>query len=112
MQQQYQAPMGALLLCFNEWHDAVGCAGIRQLAASTAELKRLYVKPAFRSFKIGRQLLELAIVTSTALHYQFIRLDTVPGQEKAHNLYRSLGFYTIDAYRHNPIAGTIYMEKN
>jgi ribosomal protein S18 acetylase RimI-like enzyme len=109
--EQYQAPMGALLLCFNEQQEAVGCAGIRQLTSTTAELKRLYVKPAFRSFKIGRHLLELAITTAKDLNYQFIRLDTVPGQEKAHNLYRSLGFYTIDAYRHNPIAGTIYMEK-
>lgn len=110
LSRQYQAPEGALLICtYNE--EAVGCAGIRKLSETTAELKRLYVKPAFRSLKIGKELLALATGTAKKLHYHYIRLDTVPGQEKAQTLYHHLGFYTIDAYRHNPIAGTIYMEK-
>jgi len=110
LSKQYQPPEGALLICiYNE--EAVGCAGIRKLSETTAELKRLYVKPAFRSLKIGKELLSLAIDTAKQLRYQYVRLDTVPGQEKAHALYYHLGFYTIDAYRHNPIAGTIYMEK-
>jgi hypothetical protein len=41
-----------------------------------------------------------------------MRLDTVPGMERAQRLYCALGFYEIDAYRHNPIAGARYMELN
>lgn len=109
--RQYQPPEGALLICIYNDKEAVSCAGIRKLSETTAELKRLYVKPAFRRLKIGKELLALAIDTAKKLHYHYIRLDTVPGQEKAQELYHYLGFYTIDAYRHNPIAGTIYMEK-
>jgi len=55
--------------------------------------------------------LESAIDTAKELNYTFIRLDTVPGQTKAQELYHYLGFYEIEAYRYSPIAGTIYFEK-
>lgn len=110
--QQYQPPRGNLLLCFTNEGVAAGCAGIRRFSEHIAELKRLYVKPAYRSLKLGRSLLESAIETARALGYQFIRLDTVPGQEKAHQLYRYLGFYEIAPYRYSPIEGTIYFEKD
>jgi DNA-binding MarR family transcriptional regulator/GNAT superfamily N-acetyltransferase len=109
--KQYRPPRGALLLCYYEDEQAVGCAGVRELSETVAELKRLYVKSEYRSLKIGKQLLERAIDTARKLQYHYIRLDTVPGQEKAQALYHRLGFYKIKAYRHNPIAGTVYMEK-
>ncbi|HEY9008971.1 GNAT family N-acetyltransferase [Ohtaekwangia sp.] len=107
---QYQKPKGTLLLCFHN-ETAIGCVGIRALSENTAELKRLYVRPAYRNLKIGKQLLERAIDTAKELRYAYIRLDTVPSQAKAQELYRLLGFYNIAPYRHNPIAGTIYMER-
>lgn len=76
-----------------------------------AELKRLYVRPAYRGLKIGKLLLEAAIATAKELGYRAIRLDTVPGQEKAHELYRQMGFFEIAPYRYSPIPGTIYFEK-
>ena len=109
--QQYKEPEGALLLCFIDDENAAGCAGVRKFAEGIAELKRLYVKPGYRSLKIGKRLLESAIDTAKELNYKFIRLDTVPGQTKAQELYSYLGFYEIEAYRYSPIAGTIYFEK-
>jgi len=109
--QQYKEPDGALLLCFIDNQNAVGCAGVRKFSEGIAELKRLYVKPGYRSLKIGKQLLESAIDTAKELNYKFIRLDTVPGQTKAQELYYYLGFYEIVSYRYSPIAGTIYFEK-
>jgi DNA-binding MarR family transcriptional regulator/GNAT superfamily N-acetyltransferase len=108
---QYRAPSGALLLCFTDNENAVGCAGIRKLAEVTAELKRLYVMPEFRSLRIGKSLLQSAIDTAKQMNYQFLRLDTVPDQTNAQQLYRHFGFYEIDPYRYSPIEGTIYMEK-
>ena len=108
--QQYKEPEGALLLCFID-EDTAGCAGVRQFSDGIAELKRLYVKPGYRSLKIGKRLLESAIDTAKWLNYKFIRLDTVPGQTKAQELYRHLGFYEIETYRFSPIEGTIYFEK-
>jgi len=108
--EQYKPPRGALLLCYYD-DIAIGCIGIRELFDTTAELKRLFVKPGYRSLRIGRQLLESAVAIAAKLQYHYVRLDTVPGQEKAQVLYYNLGFYEIAPYRHNPIAGTIYMEK-
>ncbi|HTN36137.1 MAG TPA: GNAT family N-acetyltransferase [Arachidicoccus sp.] len=108
---QYKAPSGALLVCYDQQKTAVGCAGIRKFSEDVAELKRLYVQPAFRGFKLGRKLLELSIQTAADLHYNFIRLDTVPSQRKAQDLYRYLGFYEIESYRYSPIDGTMFFEK-
>lgn len=108
--EQYNRPTGALLLAYYG-ETAIGCVGIRQLEQDTAELKRLYVRPDYRRFKIGRQLMEAALHIARELNYQRIRLDTTPSQAQAQNLYRSMGFYEIRPYRHNPIGGAVFMEK-
>ena len=108
--QQYNKPKGALLLAYKN-EIPVGCVGIREHEHNTSELKRLYVRPDYRSYKIGKKLLELALDIAKQLHYKYIRLDTISSQSQAQNLYRSFGFYEISPYRFNPISGTVYMEK-
>ena len=108
--KQYNKPKGALLLAYKN-NIAVGCAGIRELDKDTAELKRMYVQPAYRKYKIGARLLELAIEIARDLNYKSIRLDTLPTMTKAQDLYRSFGFYEIPSYRFNPVSGTVFMEK-
>jgi ribosomal protein S18 acetylase RimI-like enzyme len=108
--KQYNEPKGALLLAYKN-NIAVGCVGIRELDEDAAELKRMYVQPAFRKYKIGRKLLELAIQTAKELNYKKIKLDTLPSMVQAQNLYHSFGFYEIPSYRFNPVQGTAYMEK-
>ncbi|RAW00562.1 GNAT family N-acetyltransferase [Pseudochryseolinea flava] len=110
LSRQYAHPEGAMILSVYQ-NQAMGCVGIRRVSEEVAELKRLFVKTEFRKHRVGKQLLEKAIEQAGVLGYRFVRLDTVPGQEKAQQLYRDAGFYTIDAYRFSPIAGTIYMEK-
>jgi ribosomal protein S18 acetylase RimI-like enzyme len=108
--KQYNEPGGALLLAYKN-NVAVGCVGIRKLDEDAAELKRMYVQPAYRKYKIGRKLLKLAIEIATNLKYQKIKLDTLPTMIQAQNLYRSFGFYEVSSYRYNPVKGTTYMEK-
>ena len=110
LEQQYTKPTGSLLLAYKN-DIAIGCIAVRKIEDNTAELKRLYVQPAFRQFKIGAKLLESAIDIAKQLQYEYIRLDTIPGQQKAYTLYISMGFYKINPYRFNPVEGTIYMEK-
>jgi GNAT superfamily N-acetyltransferase len=109
--EQYHEPSGGLLLVFNA-DFPVGCAGIRQLDNATAELKRMYIKGEYRGLKIGVALLQRSIDLAKTLGYKKLRLDTLAKMAKAQQLYYSFGFYEIDAYRYNPLAGTIYMEKD
>jgi GNAT superfamily N-acetyltransferase len=109
--QQYHKPSGGLILAFCEGEPA-GCAGVRNLAPETAELKRMFVKDKYRGHKIGVSLLQQTIELSKALNYKKLRLDTLENMIRAQALYHSFGFKEIPSYRFNPLAGTIYMEKD
>ncbi|MBI3927375.1 MAG: GNAT family N-acetyltransferase [Armatimonadetes bacterium] len=106
----YQGPRGALLLAVAEPDDPVGCVALRGLDQDTCEMKRLYVRPAWRHVRAGRALAEAVIVIARELRYRRMRLDTVPEMESAIRLYRALGFREIPPYRHNPIPGALYLE--
>lgn len=110
LEKQYSTPNGAIVLAYKD-ETPIGCVGIRAHAPGIAELKRMYVHPEYRRYKIGMKLLNLALETATELKYTFIRLDTLPSMIPAINLYRSVGFYDIPPYRFNPIDGAVYMEK-
>jgi len=83
---------------------------MRPLAADTAELKRLWVQPGARGSGAGRALVRRAVEEARAAGYRRIVLDSVPGQEAAQALYRSLGFADAAPYRNNPLEGTVYLE--
>jgi GNAT superfamily N-acetyltransferase len=105
----YAPPRGALLVARVDG-EAVGCVGVRPLGPGTCELKRLFVRPAHRSSGTGLRLLEEAVASARRLGYRRMRLDTIPGMERAQALYARFGFREIDAYTSNPVAGTQYLE--
>lgn len=110
IQEKYASPEGALILCIAN-NQAIGCVAVRKISNPIAELKRLYVKPEFRSVKAGGKLVGLALEQAKILGYEFIRLDSVSEMQTAISLYKKLGFYEIDAYCYNPIESAVYMEK-
>ena len=111
----YAAPDGRLFLA-RENDQVAGCVALRKIGDGTAgnevcEMKRLYVRPAFRGLGLGRILTEAVIAAAREIGYRRMRLDTLPGKmDQAIAMYRSLGFKNIEPYYHNPVADAEFME--
>jgi putative acetyltransferase len=107
---KYAAPEGALLLAKVDG-IAAGVVALRKIETGTAEMKRLYVKPAHHGRSIGRKLAEAIVETARSLGYRRLRLDTIAGKmDSAVKLYRSMGFVEIAPYYDSPVPGTTYLE--
>jgi len=110
---EYAAPRGALLLATVDGEMA-GCCALRPLDTAdypnAAEMKRLYVRKAFRNFGLGRQLAEATLDAARRAGYACVLLDTLDDMEAARALYEELGFEEIPPYYHNPIPGAHYLK--
>ena len=109
----YAAPGGGLLLA---WVDGAlaGCGAFRPLPdsdyANACEMKRLYVRRAFRRFGLGRQLAQRLMDQARQAGYSAMLLDTLDDMEAARELYASLGFVEVPPYYYNPIPGAHYLK--
>lgn len=109
----YAEPRGALMLAWVEGVVA-GCCALRPCDHSdyvnAAEMKRLYVRPAYRGLGLGRQLTEAILDAAHKAGYGCVLLDTLDDMESARALYEDLGFEKIPPYYHNPHAGAHYLK--
>ena len=103
---RYAPPAGTLLLARAN-DDVAGCVGVRPLDAGRCEMKRLYVREAFRGTGLGRVLAEQAIAFARGAGYRRMVLDTLPQMTAATRIYRALGFARCAPYYDNtPINST------
>lgn len=108
--KKYGTPKGALFLAYYN-NEAVGCIALQPLEDGSCEMKRLYVKPDFRKYKIGEALAQQLLETAKSLSYKTMKLDTLERLQAAINLYKKLGFTITTAYYQNPLPEVVYMEK-
>lgn len=104
----YAPPRGCLLVATVEGRPA-GCVAVRPLPEGGAEMKRLYVRDAYRGRGLGRTLAREAIARAAALGYGELRLDTMPTMDGAQALYESLGFVDTARYNDNDAPGVRFM---
>lgn len=115
---EYAPPGGGILLAqAPDGETAAGCVALRPLAdpdfdGRLCEMKRLYVRPSQRGRGAGHRLVEAVLRAGRQRGYDAMRLDTVASMTAANALYRSAGFYEIDAYRHNPLDGPVFFERS
>ena len=109
----YAEPRGTLLLALVDG-ELAGCCALRPIDdvdhTNAAEMKRLYVRKAFRGFGLGRHLAEAALDAGARMGYACVLLDTLDDMESARALYEDLGFEEIPPYYHNPLPGAHYLK--
>jgi ribosomal protein S18 acetylase RimI-like enzyme len=106
----YAPPRGALFVAV-EGPRYLAMIALRPLDHSTAEMKRLYVRPEARGRGLARQLIARLCGEAKRLDYTEIRLDTLPKMGEAQAIYETHGFVDIEPYYETPIAGTRFMSK-
>ena len=106
----YAPPDGRLLLA-KHGGKLAGCVALRKIDDGVAEMKRLYVRLAFRGMGVGRALTVAALDEARAIGYRAVRLDTLATMREAQALYLSMGFHDIPAYNEHPVEGTRFLEK-
>lgn len=104
----YARPRGRLLLARIAGEPA-GCVALRPIGSRDAEMKRLFVRPAYRGMGLGRALAECVIDEARALGYATLKLDTLPQMGEAQRLYAELGFAETPPYNDNPVDGVRFL---
>ena len=108
---KYARPGGVVLIAW-DGTDAAGAVAYRMVEPGVCEMKRLYVRPAFRGRDIGRELANELIDDARSRGYRTMLLDTLASMQSARALYRALGFRPVEAYYENPLPGTMYMARD
>lgn len=76
----------------------VGCGGVQLFGEEYAELKRMYVRPAFRGQGVGKRLLTHLQAYAYERGLRVLRLETGIFQTEAIGLYQRFGFRRIPPF--------------
>jgi putative acetyltransferase len=104
----YAPPTGVVLIA-RDGGQAAGAIACRMFEPGVCEMKRLYVRPAFRGRGLARALANELIDHARAQGYRTMLLDTLASMQAARALYRDLGFVPVAPYYDNPLPGVTYM---
>jgi len=88
------------------------CGGVKLYGSEYGELKRMYVRPAFRGAGFGKLLVDHLAGYARAQGVGLLRLETGIHQQEAIGLYERMGFQRIGPfgeYREDPLS--LFYEK-
>lgn len=109
----YLAP-GELFLLASIDGGLAGCCALRALPeldeVRACEMKRLYVRPAFRGFGLGRAMAEILMRRAHEAQFCTLLLDTLGDMQAARGLYASLGFVETEPYHPHPLPGARFFK--
>jgi GNAT superfamily N-acetyltransferase len=90
-----------------------GCVVLRPLAArpNCDEIKRLYVRHAFRHMGIAHALMQALEADARTRATQWLYLDTKDDLDDAIRLYEQQGYMSCERYNNNPQA-TLFLRKS
>jgi putative acetyltransferase len=108
-----QQPTVTFLVAYLD-NKAVGCGAYINHSGEYAEIKRMYVMPAFRDLKIGRRLLKELESRARATDLPVSRLETGVYQMEAIALYTRAGYKRRGAFGNyrDDEQFSVFMEKS
>ncbi len=95
----YLPPSGTFVVLYVDGAP-VGCGGYRAHAAGTGEIKRMYVRPAYRGCGYGRRILYRLEEHGRTTGATLIILETGVRNDAAIGLYESAGYTPAPSYAH------------
>ena len=108
--RDYLGGAGALWLA-RDGDVVAGCVVLRPLPAigpRASEVKRLYVRPAYRGAGVAGALMDALEAYARAAGYDAIYLDSRPDFQTAIRFYERRGYEPVARYNENPEA-TVFM---
>jgi N-acetylglutamate synthase-like GNAT family acetyltransferase len=109
--KKYGELKGSILLAY--WNNNVaGCVALQPLKEEkVCEMKRLFVRSAYRNKGIADELVKMLLNEAREKGYKKMVLDTLQKLQPAIRLYKRFGFEDASAYYANPLSNVLYMQK-
>ncbi len=98
-----RSPAGAFLIMRTD-QAVLGCGGVQHLDDNTAEIKRMWIHPAWRGLGLGGRLLSQLEHVAAGLGRTRVLLDTNETLSEAIAMYQRAGYDAIPRYNDNPYA--------
>jgi GNAT superfamily N-acetyltransferase len=105
----YQDP-GTLLVAY-AGGEAAGCAGLAYRGERTAEVKRLYVRPARRGCGIARALMARLHSHAATHGIEQVILDVMRSRTQATGFYRRLGYADTEPFPTTSPVPMVYLRR-
>jgi putative acetyltransferase len=93
--------------------EPAGCGGLKLFGSEYGEVKRMYVRPAYRGLGLGKAMLHCLAEYARGQQVRVLRLETGIYQTEAMGLYERFGFQRrppFGEYKDDPMS--VYYEKS